>query len=72
MPDPGPHPAAEWLIGEYDATDNPFRDLDDAHGGVLWRGIYVQPIFTLKSAMDGGKQMRISARDYADPDRRFL
>ena len=72
MPDPAPGPAAQWLLAEYDDTDNPFRDLDDAHGGVLWRGVYVQPIFTLKSATDAGKEMRISALDYADPGRWFL
>ena len=69
---PEPNPAADWLLAEYDDTDNPFADLCDDHSAAFWRGVYVQPIFTLKSALDAGKQMRISARDYADPARRFL
>ena len=64
--------AAGWLLAEYDNTDNPFENLGDDNSGTLWRGVYVQPIFTLKSALDAGKQMRISARDYADPGRWFL
>ena len=69
---PDPNPAAGWLLGGYDGTDNPFENLGGGNSGTLWRGVYVQPIFTLESALDAGKQMRISARDYADPARRFL
>jgi hypothetical protein len=65
------NPAADWLLAEYDDIANPFRDLDHARA-VLWRGVYVQPIFTLKSVMDAGKQMRVAARDYADPGRWWL
>jgi hypothetical protein len=65
-------PAADWLLAEYDDTDNTFREFDDDHRPQLWRGIYVQPIFTFKSLMDAGKEMRVSARDYADPVRWFL
>jgi hypothetical protein len=72
MPDPDRDPAAGWLLAEYDDTDNPFENLGDGNSGTLWRGVYVQPIFTLKSVLDAGKQMRISARDYADPARWFL
>jgi hypothetical protein len=72
MPDPHRDPAAGWLLGEYDDTDNPFENLGGDNSGTLWRGVYVQPIFTLKSVLDAGKQMRISARDYADPGRWFL
>jgi hypothetical protein len=67
-----PNPAADWVLAGYDDTDNPFENLCDDNAGTLWRGVYVQPFFTLKSALDAGKQMRISARDYADPARRFL
>jgi hypothetical protein len=67
-----PNPAADWLLAEYDDTDNPFENLPGDNSGTLWRGVYVQPIFTLKSVLDAGKEMRISARDYADPGRRLL
>jgi hypothetical protein len=70
----GPDEAAAWLLAEYDDTGNPFQasDVSEAHHSTLWRGVYVQPIFTLKSTMAAGKQMRICARDYADPDGLFL
>ena len=70
-----PNLAAAWLLAEYDDIDNPFPTLyvgDAQHRPMWWRGVYVQPMFTLKSALDAGKQMRVSARDYADPNRRFL
>jgi hypothetical protein len=64
--------AADWLLAVYDHTYNPFWNPDDAHSGVLWHGVYVQPIFTLKSVLEAGKEMSVSARDYADHCRRFL
>jgi hypothetical protein len=63
---------ADWLLAEYDATSNPFAEPDDEHSGVLWRGVYVQPILMFKNVLDAGKEMRICARDYTEPGRRFL
>lgn len=72
MPDPARNPAADWLLAAYDDIDNPFRDLDYAQRGVLWRGVYVQPIFSLKNVLEAGNEMRVSARDYGTPGRWFL
>ena len=45
--------AAQWLLAEYDATGNPFEDFDLHDGpGVHWHGMYVQPMFQLKTDME--------------------
>jgi hypothetical protein len=66
------HAAAQWLLAEYDATDNPFGDFDHDGPGVHWHGLYVQPIFQLKPAMSSGAEMRVTASDYRDPCRWWL
>jgi hypothetical protein len=57
--------AAEWLLAEYDATD--IDELTDSIGAVQ-----IRPICTLKSLLNGGVPMRVTAADYQDPDRRCL
>jgi hypothetical protein len=74
MPDPGLRTAADWLLAEYDATDNPFRNPRPRRGQspVLWRGVFVQPMFTFRSPVKSGQQMRVTKADYADTGRWWL
>ena len=74
MPDPGRNPAADWLLAEYDATDNPFQAAKRGHrqSPVPWRGVFVQPMFTLRNPVKSGQQMHITKSDYADPGRWWL
>ena len=58
--------AAKWMLAEYDATD--VDDVADSIGAVQAR----RPICTLKTLLDGGVPMRVTAADYQDPDRRCL
>ena len=58
--------AAQWLLAEYDATD--IDELADSIGAVQAR----RPICVLKTLLDGGAPMRVTAADYQDPDRRCL
>jgi hypothetical protein len=74
MPDPARNPAADWLLAEYDAADNPFRKPRPLRGQspVQWRGVFVQPMFTLRNPVKSGQQMRVTTADYADPGRWWL
>ena len=67
-----PNPAGEWLLAEYDDTDNPFENLCDDNSSALWRGVYVQPMLKFKSVTEPGKPMRGTQADYADPRRWWL
>jgi len=67
-----PNPAADWLLAEYDDTDNPFADLCDDNSAALWRGVYVQPMLKFKSMSAPCKPMRVTQADYADPRRWWL
>ncbi len=58
--------AAEWLLAEYDATD--IDELADSIGAVQAR----RPICVLKTLLDSGVPMRVTAADYQDPGRRCL
>ena len=69
---PAPNPAAQWLLAEYDATDNIFENFEDDVSGLYWQGLYVQPLFRLKSDMEPGAEMRVTANDYRDPGRWWL
>ena len=55
--------AAAWLLAEYDATD--LEELADSIGAVQAR----RPICVLKTILDGGVPMRITAQEYQNPDR---
>ena len=57
-----PARAAQWLLAEYDATD--IDELADSIGAV-----HIRPICVLKSLLNGGVPMRVTAADYQDPDR---
>lgn len=74
MPDPDRSPAADWLLAEYDDTDNPFRKPRPLRGQspVQWRGVFVQPMFTLRNPVKSGQQMRVTTADYNDPGRWWL
>jgi hypothetical protein len=75
MPDPDPGPAVDWLLAEYDGTVNPFvpDPADDpVRGAVLFRGVYVQPMFTLRNPVGSGRPMRVTRADYNDPGRWWL
>ena len=61
-----PARAAAWLLAEYDATD--IDELADSIGAVQAR----RSICVLKTLLDGGTPMRVTAADYQDPDRRCL
>lgn len=52
-----------WPAGWITGLDGPELDGPSVH---------VQPIFTLKSAMDPGEPMRVTASDYHDPARWWL
>ena len=67
-----PNPAGEWLLAEYDDTDNPFENLCDDNSSALWRGVYVQPMLKFKSVTEPGKPMRVTQADYADAGRWWL
>jgi len=58
--------AAEWLLAEYDATD--IEELAGSIGAVQAR----RTICVLKTLLDGGSPMRVTATDYHDPDRWWL
>ena len=74
MPDPGRNPAADWLLAQFDATDNPFQAGKRGHrqSPVPWRGVFVQPMFTLRNPVKSGQQMHTAKSDYADPGRWWL
>ena len=61
-----PARAAQWLLAEYDATDR--DELADSIGAVQAR----RAICVLKTLLNGGVPMRVTAADYQDPDRRCL
>jgi hypothetical protein len=65
---------AQWLIGEYEATDLEDYAADDIAAVVPGpRGsVCVQPLYKLKSIMDAGHPMRVTARDYLDSSRWWL
>jgi hypothetical protein len=58
--------AAEWLLAEYDATD--IEELAGSIGAVQAH----RTICVLKTLLDGGSPMRVTAPDYHDPDRWWL
>ena len=58
--------AAEWLLAEYDATD--LEELVGSIGAVQAH----RTICVLKTLLDGGSPMRVTAPDYHDPDRWWL
>jgi len=58
--------AADWLLAEYDATDT--EELADRIGAVQ----ACRSICVLKTLLDGGSPMRVTAPDYDDPDRWWL
>jgi hypothetical protein len=68
-------PAAQWLEADFDKTMRRFRR---DFGGIApaspkWHGpSYLRPMIQLRSLLDGGKSMRVSSSDYADPDRWWL
>jgi len=74
MPDPGRNPAADWLLTQFDATDNPCQAGKRGHrqSPVPWRGVFVQPMFTLRNPVKSGQQMHTAKSDYADPGRWWL
>lgn len=74
MPDSVRDSAVDWLLAQFDATDNPFRNLRPRRGQspVLWRGVFVQPMFTLRNPVKSGQQMHITNSDYADLDQWWL
>jgi hypothetical protein len=74
MPDPGRSPAADWLLAVCDATGNPFQTGKSGHREfrVPWRGVYVQPMFSLRNPVKSGQQMRVTTADYNDPGRWWL
>ena len=74
MPDPARSSAAAWLLAQFDATDNPFRNRRPLRGQspVQWRGVFVQPMFTLRNPVKSGQQMHITTTDYNDPWRWWL
>jgi hypothetical protein len=63
-----------WLIAEYDATDLDACTRDESEESALefFGSVHVQPIFSLKSVMDAGQSMRVTAGDYSDPGRWWL
>jgi hypothetical protein len=65
---------AQWLISEYEATDLDAYAADDTAGAVLGPGgsVYVQPLYKLKSIMDAGHPMQVTALDYRDSGRWWL
>ena len=64
--------AAKCLLAEYDGTDNIIENFDGDVRGVYWHGLHVQPLFTLKTDMAPGVEMRVTASDYCDPGRWWL
>ena len=66
IPPEDPARAAAWLLAEYDATD--IEELADSIGAVQAR----RTICVLKTLLDGGSPMRVTAPDYHDPDRWWL
>jgi hypothetical protein len=68
-------PAAEWLEVDFDKTMKRFRrDFGGtAPNSSTWHGpSYLRPMIQLRSLLDGGTAMRVSAADYADPERWWL
>lgn len=74
MPDPVRNPAADWLLAQFDATDNPFgsRKAGQRQSPVAWRGVFVQPVFTLRNPAKSGQPMHVNQDDYTDPGRWWL
>ena len=72
MTDPGA--PARWLIAEFEATDLEDYETDTLTEAVLGPrcSVYVQPLFTLKSVMEAGAFMRVTASDYGDSGRWWL
>lgn len=66
--------AAEWLLAEFDTADPADLSADryDYDTDHYWRPVYVQPMFTLKSATDPGTKMQVNQADYNDPMRWWL
>jgi hypothetical protein len=66
---------AQWLIMEYEFIGE-YEAADPGGSSVPvigpWGSVHVQPIFTLKSGMDSGYPMRVTAADYHNPNRRWL
>ena len=63
---PGQTPA-QWLIDQFESTD-----ADGICRADQRRTIVVQPMYRLKSIMDGGNAMRVTATDYRHSHRRWL
>ena len=74
MPDPGRNPAADWLLAQYRRHRQPVpgRKPGTRQSPVQWRGVFVQPMFTLRNPVKSGQQMHIATADYADPGRWWL
>src|SRR5207244_4298928 len=66
IPPEDPARAAQWLLAEYDATDR--EELADIIGAVQAR----RTICVLKTLLDGGSTMRVTAPDSPHPDRWWL
>jgi hypothetical protein len=66
---------AQWLIEEYNITDLAgiclVDELDECERPVGGH-VNVAPMFALKSVMDAGTAMRVTASDYSDPGRWWL
>jgi hypothetical protein len=68
-------PATEWLEADFDKTMKRFRrDFGGtAPSSPKWRGpSFLRPMIQFRSLLDGGKSMRVSPADYADPERWWL
>jgi hypothetical protein len=60
---------AEFEAASHDEIDT--DSYDEILGG--WsRPVHVYPMIKLKSLMDAGEPMRVTAADYGDPLRRWL
>ena len=57
---------AQWLIEQYE--DTALRDIHPDE----WRRVVIQPLYKLKSLMDGGHPMCVTRADYRDSGRRWL
>jgi hypothetical protein len=55
---------ADWLLAQYEAA----RELALDH----CESVAVQPLYMLKSMLESGEPMRVTASDYGDTDRWWL
>jgi hypothetical protein len=61
-------PAIEWLEDEFTDTWTTWDFLDKTRPGTS----VIKPMIQLRSPMDAGKPMTVTAADYTDPERRWL